>query len=91
MTITFERFETDARARGFDEVVVREWQPNQVVDEHRHPFAADALVVRGEIWLTDAEGTRHLYPGDTFELAANVPHSERYGAQGATYWVARRA
>jgi len=90
MTITFEQFEADARQRGFDEVLVREWKPNQVVDEHVHPFAADAIVVQGEMWLTDADGTRHLHPGDTFELDANVPHSERYGSAGATYWVARR-
>ena len=28
--------------------------------------------------------------GDTFTLERDVPHSERYGAQGAAYWVARR-
>ena len=33
---------------------------------------------------------RHLQPGDRFELAAEVPHTERYGPAGATYWVARR-
>ena len=91
MTITFDQFEADARARGFDEVLVREWKPNQVVEQHTHPFAADAIVVQGEMWLTDAGGTRHLLPGDTFALDANVPHTERYGIEGATYWVARRA
>jgi len=29
-------------------------------------------------------------PGCTFELPTNLPHSERYSAEGATYWVARR-
>lgn len=90
MSITFHEFEADALARGFDQVLERKWSPNQVVDEHRHPFAADALVVDGEMWLTEAAGTRHLLPGDTFRLDADVPHSERYGAEGATYWVARR-
>ena len=90
MSITFQQFEADALARGADEVLVREWKPDQIVDEHRHPFAADALVVEGEMWLTEAAGTRHLLPGDTFRLEPDVPHSERYGANGATYWVARR-
>ena len=90
MPITFTEFEADALARGFDEVLVRDWSPHQVVDEHRHPFAADALVVAGEMWLTEGTGTRHLRPGDTFTLAPDVPHAERYGADGATYWVARR-
>lgn len=32
----------------------------------------------------------HLLPGATFRLDADVPHAERYGSEGATYWVARR-
>lgn len=90
MHTTFEQFESDALARGFDEVLVRDWTPGQVVAEHRHPFEADALVVRGEMWLTEAGQTRHLKAGDTFRLAPDVPHDERYGDEGATYWVARR-
>lgn len=62
-----------------------------MVDEHRHPFDADAVVVHGEMWLTEGEVTRHLGPGDTFTLPADTPHAERYGDRGATYWVARRA
>ncbi|WP_269631053.1 hypothetical protein [Pelomonas sp. BJYL3] len=42
------------------------------------------------MWLTVEGSTRHLLPGDLFELAAGVLHAERYGPQGATYWVARR-
>jgi quercetin dioxygenase-like cupin family protein len=49
-----------------------------------------ALVVRGEFWLTVGEQTRHLRAGDAFELQRGIPHAERYGPQGATYWVARR-
>jgi quercetin dioxygenase-like cupin family protein len=47
--------------------------------------------VQGEMWLTVGEGTRHLRAGDTFELDRELPHAERYGSAGATYWVARRA
>ena len=87
---TFPEFERNALARGFHEVLVREWQPGQVVDTHAHPFAADALVVDGEMWLTVGTDTRHLRAGDTFVLAQGEPHAERYGPVGATYWVARR-
>jgi hypothetical protein len=34
--------------------------------------------------------TRHLQAGDRFELDADVPHAEHYGAEGARFWVARR-
>ncbi len=68
----------------------RHWAPGQVVDTHSHPFDAEALVTAGEMWLVCQDGTQHLLAGDTFTLAGGTPHSERYGPEGATYWVARR-
>ena len=88
--ITFQAFEAAALARGFHEVLERKWAPGAVAASHMHPFDADALVVQGEMWLTVDDVVRHLRSGDTFALNANVLHAERYGSEGATYWVARR-
>jgi quercetin dioxygenase-like cupin family protein len=90
-TQTFEAFKTKQLEAGFDEVIERTWQPNTVLDTHTHPFAVDALVVHGEMWLTVNGQTQHLLPQDCFTLARDVPHEERYGAEGATYWVARKS
>ncbi len=90
-TLTFEDFKAKQLTDGFDEVIERSWQPNTVLDTHTHPFSVDALVVQGEMWLTVNGQTRHLLPNDRFTLARDVPHEERYGAQGATYWVARKS
>lgn len=88
---SFQEFEVDARAQGFDEVVERRWAPATVLEMHTHPFALKALVVEGEMWLTVGDEVRHLRAGDAFALDPEVPHAERYGPEGATYWVARRA
>lgn len=88
---SFAQFEANAKAQGFDEALERRWEPLTVLDTHSHSFAAKATVVQGEMWLTVNGETQHLLPGDGFELAPGVPHSERYGNEGATYWVARRA
>ena len=88
--VTLGTFEAEARAQGFDEVLERRWPPSKVLDIHTHPFALRALVVAGEMWLTVGDDVRHLRPGDSFALERDVPHAERYGAEGATYWVARR-
>ena len=88
-TIAFSEFEAAERAIGCTEVVSRSWDADSVQPEHSHPFHARALVVEGEMWLTVDGATRHLQPGDRFDLAAGTPHSERYGPAGATYWVAR--
>lgn len=87
---TFEAFEAAAKAEGFDEVLARTWPPSAILGVHTHACSLRALVVDGEMWLTVGEEVRHLRAGDEFALDADVPHAERYGAEGATYWVARR-
>lgn len=87
---TFDAFKAQALAEGFTEVLERNWPADAVLDTHTHPFALKARVVRGEMWLTIADQTRHLRPGDDFALEREIAHAERYGTDGATYWVARR-
>jgi hypothetical protein len=92
---TYADYEAAALAAGADAVLERHWAPLTVLDTHTHPFAASALIVQGEMWLAVDEGgqtgaERHLRVGDRFDVAREVPHRERYGAEGATYWVARK-
>ena len=89
MAPDFDTFRSQALAEGFDEVLERVWAPDTVLETHTHPFAVKALVVQGEMWLTVGPETRHLRPGELFELDHAEPHSERYGPEGATYWAAR--
>ena len=87
---SFESFASELRGQGFETVIERTWAPATALDLHVHDFAAKALVVRGEMWLTVDGVAQHLTAGHTFDLASGVPHSERYGPEGATYWVGRR-
>ena len=87
---TFQQFEATARAHGFDQVLELNRAADTLLDSHSHPFSVSARVVEGSFWFTVGEQTRLLQAGDSFELDADVPHSERFGAQGARYWVARR-
>ncbi len=88
--IHYSEFEAAARAAGFDEVLERHRAPLTVLGTHEHPFAVQARVVAGEMWLTPGESTRHLRSGDRFTLQRDKPHAELYGEVGATFWVARR-
>ena len=91
MQESFNEFESRLKAQGFAQVLERKWEPNHVVGVHTHPFDANAVVVQGEMWLTVGDDTRHIPSGGTFELSRGTPHSERYGGEGATYWVGRRS
>ena len=88
--LSFQQFAELARAQGHDEVLERQWAAGMVLDTHTHDFEANALVVQGEMWLTVGSEVRHLRAGDRFSLQRQEPHAERYGPEGATYWVARR-
>lgn len=50
---SFEAFERDARQAGFEEVLRREWAPDIQLDMHTHPFDVFAVVVQGEMWLSN--------------------------------------
>ena len=89
-TDSFEAFQAHWLAHGFDEALERDWAPGTVLETHSHPFGVQAVVTRGEMWLTVGDLTRQLRPGDTFEIERDEPHAERYGSEGAAYWVARR-
>jgi hypothetical protein len=89
-TINVEKFKEESLAAGFEEVLERKWDANTEIDTHTHPFSVQALVTQGEMWFTCGGTTSHLTPGSTFKLERDAPHSEKYGAQGATFWVARK-
>jgi hypothetical protein len=89
-TMSFEAFQQQALAEGFDEVLERTWEPHTVLDTHTHPFAVKARVTDGQMWLSIGTQKRYLTPGDEFTLAREEPHAEEYGPEGATYWVARK-
>ena len=89
-TLNFDHFKKQSLDAGFDEVLERAWADDTVVPTHTHPFSVQAIVTQGEMWLTCHGETKHLTAGGTFEMKQNEPHSERYGAEGATFWVARK-
>ena len=88
--LTYDEFRQLKLAQGYDQVLEREWEALLEYAAHQHPFDTDAMVVRGEFWLTVDGQTRHIQAGDTFTMARGVVHSERYGPEGATFWAARR-
>jgi hypothetical protein len=90
-TTAFEAFTAHWQANGYPDTLVREWLPGQVTGEHSHPFDVQAQVMRGEVWLTCGGHTRHIRAGEAFDLLRDTPHDERYGPEGATFWVARRS
>lgn len=86
----FETFKDKKIKLGFDEVLIRSWEPHFQNEMHSHPFDTEAVVVKGEYWLTLGKHIQHLKTGDTFKVPRDMLHSERYGKEGAVFWAARK-
>ena len=41
---TFEAFQADALAAGFDEGLECRWAPDTVLDTHRHTFGVESVI-----------------------------------------------
>lgn len=87
---TFEAFQERKLKEGYDQVLERIWEANFSNEPHDHPFNTDAIVIKGEYWLTVNGQVTHLQVGDRFKVARGVVHSERYGPEGAVFWAARK-
>ncbi len=83
-------WEAGLRADGYAGPLDRRMEPGQSAPEHTHPFDARLLILEGEFLLTEGGETRRYGPGDSFALAAEIPHAEACGPAGATYLVGRR-
>jgi quercetin dioxygenase-like cupin family protein len=90
MDQNFEAFKARKSKEGFNEILERVWEPNFSNETHDHPFDVDALVAQGEFWLTMNGSTAHFKTGDRFLIPRGAVHSERYGADGAVFWAARK-
>lgn len=87
---TFESFQSRKLNEGFDEVLVRNWEPGFSNEPHEHPFDTVAWVAKGEFWLTMNDKTTHYTQGDMFQVDRGVTHHETYGPEGAVFWAARK-
>lgn len=85
-----ETFTESLTKDGFPEPVVVTKEPNATMDVHTHPFEAKALILEGELHIVCGDEEQTYKTGDVFHLAANRPHSERYGPNGVTYLVGRK-
>jgi quercetin dioxygenase-like cupin family protein len=76
-------------AAGSAELVIVTRPADGTLDGHSHPFAANALVLRGELTIV-IDGAGQLYrAGDVFSIPAGCAHAERFGPAGVSYLAAR--
>ena len=85
-----DAFEARLRAEGYDEIVSKSMGPDTFVPDHTHPFDVLGMVLEGGVTIDCGQGPRAYRPGETFEVARGVVHSERYGSDGYGFVAGRR-
>ena len=83
-------FRAELAAEGFPEPQLVERSSDDMPSEHTHEFTATALILAGEFSVVTRDRTTTCRAGDTFTLAAGVPHYERYGAEGARFLISKK-
>jgi quercetin dioxygenase-like cupin family protein len=76
---------------GFDKVGVVEWEASKASESHVHDFDVSGMLLDGVITVKTEAAAMACQPGDTFEVAANTPHTETVGTDGARVLIGRRA
>ncbi len=88
--MTREEFLQRLQAEGFPPPVAVERDGTYTLGDHAHAFEAWALVTEGELTLEVAGVQTRYAAGQAFRLAANTPHREWAGPQGARYLAGRK-
>lgn len=88
--MTEDEFRRQLQDSGFATAVIVEREPDGSLDEHIHPFEAWALILTGSIVIGTCGEERSYSAGESFRLAANEAHTERYGPRGVRYLVGRK-
>lgn len=76
---------------GFDKVGVVEWEAGKASKSHVHDFDVLGMLLEGTMTVETDAVAMVCQAGDTFEVAANTPHTETVGSDGALVLIGRRA
>lgn len=88
--MTEAEFRARAEASGFADFQVKPYVADFDVELHVHEFAVTLLVLEGEFGLQYEDRKDTFRVGEVCDLAPNVLHGERAGAQGATILLAKK-
>ena len=83
-------FEKQLQSDGFTSIEIKNYSPRPANDAHGHEFSVRGLVLEGAFTVVRDENSVTYRPGQVFDVAAGVPHSEEIGSDGARILVGRK-
>lgn len=87
-------YRNSAAEKGYAAPVLKVWEAGLFNDTHTHDVSLYLFIQDGQMSLDveTADGLQKTtcWAGDTIEVPAGIVHTERVGADGVTFLVARR-
>lgn len=85
-----QAFERQLRADGYSEIETKEQQPKPENSTHVHDCSVRGLVLEG-VFLIRLDGRQITFgPGDVFDVAQGVEHTEQVGPDGARLLIGKK-
>ncbi|WP_261640040.1 cupin [Erwinia mallotivora] len=89
--MTESEFRAILKQQGYSEPVLVERAANSCLDWHSHPFEAMALILDGDITITNSAEKVTYSAGQTFHLLTDEQHEEYFGSKGVKYLSGRKS
>jgi quercetin dioxygenase-like cupin family protein len=83
-------FEQSCVRDGFEGLEEKQGTAGFISEMHTHPFSARIMITGGEFTITRDGGTEVFGAGGSFTMESGCEHAESFGADGATFLVARK-
>ena len=83
-------FEAKLKADGFAEIGAKALTPRPANHEHGHDHTVRGLVLSGAFTVISGGRATTYNPGEIFEVAKGVEHSEEIGSEGAEVVIGRK-
>jgi len=81
--MTTDEFRAELTREGYSDIGYFDFAENQSFPTHTHDWALFGMVVEGEYILTRDDGEVRHGVGETCKIAAELPHGEAGGPNGA--------
>jgi quercetin dioxygenase-like cupin family protein len=85
-----DAFEAKLKADGFTVIEAKTLDARPANHEHGHDHTVRGLVMAGAFTVVCSGRPRTYRPGEIFEVAKGVEHSEEIGSEGAEVIIGRK-
>lgn len=86
-----EEYRTQLENEGFSDIRVHTDGPDTVYKPHSHEVTKAHIILSGHMRITVDGKVVLLFPGNRYDVPANIVHDAEIGGEGCTYMLGEKA